>query len=621
MRRRFRRLALATMAVLSGCGRLGSESLPRAFDGPLVCGKPAAAIAQIQGRGEMAPALGRLVEVEANLTLLAADRGGFFLQAPESEQDQDAASSEAIFVAYPEHEPKLQPGMRVRLRGRVAELGTPPNTLTALVEVDPVRSCGRAIALAPRPWSKAPGPAGYEAHEAEWLSLVDPVTVIGTESLENEDQILVSLNGRDFVPTELSAPGSKAAARAEDNHRTRLVLDGAGLHGAKKSKAMLPQALGPDSPLRVDSQLQGISGVLEQRERAWHLRLSTPIAEVRQAPRPLSPPEIDADLRIVGFNVLNYFNGDGKGGGFPSARGAKTLAAFKRQRAKIVAALRALDADVIALMEIENDGFATDSAIADLTRALNAARAADQGAYEYVQVGDGPLGSDLITVGLLYRNDRVQALGPPAVLDQEPFRSRARLPLAQSFRASGRVFTVVANHFKSKGSCPKADSPDQASIDDQGCWNATRVEMARRLFEWIKTDPTGCGSSALLVIGDLNAYAEEDPVRLLREQGLIDLVAAFAREPAYSYQYQGASGRLDHALATAEFAAWTSGAAEWHINADESPALQYDAASAHGRKRNYRADPYRSSDHDPVLVGLRLPKTPSAPEPAEPPAP
>lgn len=614
--------AFAAAMLLSACGRFGSETVPRAFDGPLVCGKPAARIAAIQGTGLMSPVLGQLIELEATLTAKPSGFGGFFVQAPPAEQDQDRSSSEALFVAHQEATPRLKPGTRVRVRGRVAELGTPPETTTALVEVSQILVCAASAPVAPRTLPAIPSRwSDWEAYESEWLELPGPVTVIGTDHLTSAGQILVSLDGRDFAPTESSPPGSKADALAADNQRTRLILDDAQVHGEPKRLWMLPEPLTAESPWRVDSQLRGIQGILEQRDQAWRLQLTAAIKQIQQAPRPATPPEVDGDLRIASFNVNNYFNGDGHGGGFPTARGANSLAAFKRQRAKVLAALTALDADVIALMEVENDGLGADSAIADLSRSLNGVRAEGEDDYDYVRVGDAAIGTDLITVGLLYRRSRVQTLGAAAVLDEQPFQGLARPPLAQSFLAKGVVFTVIANHFKSKGGCPKSASPDAAHGDGQGCWNASRVEMARRVFDWMQTDPTDCGSPAAVLIGDFNAYAQEDPLRLLRDRGLVDLVETYAREPAYSYQYEGASGRLDHAFATPAFAALTSGAAEWHINADESPALDYAAApDAATRRQRYRADPYRSSDHDPLLLGLNLPEaSPALSPPSKPP--
>jgi uncharacterized protein len=348
--------------------------------------------------------------------------------------------------------------------------------------------------------------------------------------------------------------------------------------------------------------------MLEQRDGVWRLQLTDPIGKVEQAPRPLSPPELDGDIRIASFNVLNYFNGDGQGGGFPTERGAETPAAFARQRAKIVAALAAMHADIVALMEIENDGFAADSAIADLTDSLNAALGKEAGGYAFVTIDAAAIGSDLITVGMIYRTARVEPLGAAAVLAEAPFLELGRPPLAQSFKAQGVTFTVIANHFKSKGGCDEADAPNRDQGDGQGCWNATRVTMAQSLWDWLQSDPTASGSPNFIALGDFNALGEEDPIRLLKSRGLHDVMAETAVEPVYSYVYRGESGRLDHALASPVLAALVSRAAEWHINADEAPAFEYGSAGydAKSLRQRYRPDPFRSSDHDPILVGLKL---------------
>jgi predicted extracellular nuclease len=143
--------------------------------------------------------------------------------------------------------------------------------------------------------------------------------------------------------------------------------------------------LTPETPYRVDSQVGGIDGVLEQRDGEYRVQLVAPIGSVVQAPRPTQIPTVDGDLRVASFNVLNFFNGDGQGGGFPTERGAQNIDAFNRQSAKIVAALDALDADIVALMEVENDGYSDQSAVAELVRKLNKARGPDRGDYAFVQ--------------------------------------------------------------------------------------------------------------------------------------------------------------------------------------------------------------------------------------------
>ena len=101
----------------------------------------------------------------------------------------------------------------------------------------------------------------------------------------------------------------------------------------------------------------------------------------------------------------------------------------------------------------------------------------------------------------------------------------------------------------------------------------------------------------------LDAYGGEDPIRVLTGGGLVDLMAAHVPPPQrYSYVYAGDSGYLDHALATSGLARRVAGAAFWHVNCDEPTVLDYRVAT--NPPGLYRPDPYRSSDHDPVLVGL-----------------
>src|SRR5690606_22566732 len=145
--------------------------------------------------------------------------------------------------------------------------------------------------------------------------------------------------------------------------------------------------------------------------------------------------------------------------------------------------------------------------------------------WRFVDAGDGP-GDNPIRVGLLYRADRVAPIGRPATLEAGPFGPLSRAPLAQAFRAGrGPAFVVVANHFKSKG-CRDAAGPDLDQGDGQACFNATRRASGEALRAWLAGDPTGSGSKLVAVLGDLNAYAMEDPVRGFVEAGWTDALAA-----------------------------------------------------------------------------------------------
>jgi hypothetical protein len=307
---------------------------------------------------------------------------------------------------------------------------------------------------------------------------------------------------------------------------------------------------------------------------------------------------------VASFNVLNLFNGDGLGGGFPTSRGADTLEEYNRQLTKIVAAIDSINADVLGLMEIENDP-TPNSAIEDLVAALNDL----SGFPTYDFIDTGVIGTDEIRVALIYDTNRVTPEGPYAILDASVnpdfIDTKNRPALAQTFmnNDSGETFTVVVNHLKSKGSsCEDIGDPDIG--DGQGNCNLTRTSAAIAEATWLMTDPTGSGDGDYLIIGDLNAYAKEDPVVAFVDRGYTNLLDVNLGSNAYTYIFDGASGVLDHALATTSLSWQVSDVYIWHINADEPSVIDYNTEFK--SQDFYSPDPYRSSDHDPVIIDLFL---------------
>ncbi|KLJ00606.1 ExeM/NucH family extracellular endonuclease [Luteimonas sp. FCS-9] len=452
--------------------------------------------------------------------------------------------------------------------------------------------------------SPARGPAAADdvvslsAPPADWASLAGrhvridaPLTLSGHHRMARDGTLVASFDGRLFTPTEIARPGDGAATVAAHNRARRVVLDD-GREDPPEAGApwYLPEHA---RALRTGSALTGVTGIVEHTGDGWRLRATAPVS-VAPAPRP-APPQVDGDLRIAAFNLQNLFNGDGRGGGFPTPRGAKTPADLDRQVAGLVATIAALDADVAALMELENDGYDARSSIAQLVDALNAAGPARD--WRFVDAGHGP-GDNPIRVGLLYRSARVRPEGAPAILEGGPFVAHSRVPLAQAFvplrdgRVAGPAFSVVAVHLKSKG-CGGAEGADRDQGDGQACWNATRTESARRLLAWLATRPTP-GGDRIAVVGDFNAYAMEDPVRAFVAAGWRDPFDGGDADARYSFVFDGQAGRLDHLLLSPALAARLQGAAKWHSNADEP-----DPGAPPGT-------PWRSSDHDPLVVGLRL---------------
>lgn len=248
------------------------------------------------------------------------------------------------------------------------------------------------------------------------------------------------------------------------------------------------------------------------------------------------------------------------------------------------------DADVVGLMEVENNG---DTAVKALVDRLNAAVGA--GACTWVRHPDP--GTDAIHVALIYRPAEVRPVGGPVSVRDEVFE---RPPPAQTFRRvrGGEPFTVIVNRSESK-SCGAATGPDADRGDGQGCWNARRVRQAEAVAAPARTVPHP------LVTGDLNSYGAEDPVKTPRAAGLASQTERFVPAPRrYGHVYDGQAGELDHAPAGRSLARRVTGAAIWHINSDEATVLDYDTED--NPPSLYRPDAFRSSDHDPVLIGLRM---------------
>ncbi|WP_440568757.1 ExeM/NucH family extracellular endonuclease [Stenotrophomonas sp. STK17_22] len=432
-------------------------------------------------------------------------------------------------------------------------------------------------------------PADWRALDGQRVRIAAPLTLAGTDGLERFGQLTVAFDGRLWQPTEVAAPGTAGYEQVmADNQRRRLLLDDGSEARDPASVAYLPA----NPVLRTGMQLRNVEGVVHvdaQGRPRLQVEGALTLPELK---RP-AVPTVPGSLHIAAFNLENFFNGDGQGGGFPTLRGARTLEEHKAQVGKLVATVNALGADIAALMELENDGYGPQSAIAELVSALNAGLAADK-QWAFVDADEGP-GSNPIRVGIIYRRSAFKPLGKPLTRTDGPFAEHSRAQLAQAFQGKGAPFMVVANHFKSKG-CRDASGGDADRNDGQGCWNATRVESAKQLNQWVQAEAGRLKVKDVVLLGDFNAYAMEDPIRTLHDLGWQDAFKVAQVEHPYSYVYNGYTGRLDHALLSPGMAQRLRGAAEWHSNADEQDASGYQGRNVQG--------PWRSSDHDPLLLGF-----------------
>lgn len=416
-----------------------------------------------------------------------------------------------------------------------------------------------------------------------------------------------------FIPTNLYPPlSAEAKALAQKNLLSKIILDDG--YNNQNRTPWLPQNFSATNSLRSGDQLKNVEGILEYRFNGWRIQ---PI-QGRSLPEVVSNTQSRQNvavkdtklIRAAAFNVLNYDNGKT---GFPTERGATSQAEFDKQHRKIIKALKAIDADVYGLMEIANNGYDKNSAIAYLTQALGTD-------WKYVvPENQDRLGTDVIAVAIIYNSKRVKPVNKPVVLD---LGDKNRTTIAQTFQPiSGKqMFTIIPNHLKSKG-CTGVDTQttDADQKDGQGCWNPTRVKAVEQLVQWMAKNPTQVEKPNILLLGDMNSYAKEDPIQVFEKANykvLLNDKVVGQGEQAYSYVFgvasnvggYGGAGNLDHAIADANLYSKVKKAFAWHINADEPTVLDYNEEYKTDAQKAlfFSEDAYRSSDHDPVIVDLDL---------------
>ena len=624
-------------------------------------------ISAIQGDGAASAMVGQVVTVEARVTAWVPASKLFFVQEELADQDGNVQTSEGIAVFYGTNPSPVNAdsiGDLVRFSSTVTEF----YELTELANVSnfQVIQDGNAASLdAP---TQVTLPLADSTTLEQFEGMLVEVSATSGGDLYVSDTYTFARYGEltlyaDAVPeqytqTHLPSVDGNAAYTEFLASNSIQLDDGSSVQNpslsALSAGTMIERAnaaLAADNFVRVGDTTDALTGVLSYGFGSYEL-LPTSTVALTAAERPLSPDanainaSATAEIRVASFNVLNYFNDFAVPGttsdNFTNPygishepRGANNATEFVRQQAKIVKAIVGTGADVLALNELQNNGFANGtSAIDNLVDALNAAVGSDR--YDYVRApyddGDGvdepTAGSDAIMVAIIYNKTSVKPLGQAATPDTDvytAFADGSRPPVAQTFSYiddNSKQFTLVANHFKSKGSVSTNFYGDADIGDGQGNNNPTRLEAAADLASWVATNPTGATDGDYLLVGDFNSYAMEDPIRYLTDAsfdetqvvGGYDMPAAsealngsytyLGSAADYSYVFDGLRGSLDHALASAGLSTEVTGIDHWHINADEQVALDYN--TEYNPAELYTVNPYRASDHDPVVIGLVL---------------
>jgi predicted extracellular nuclease len=562
------------------------------------CSDEATYIHSIQGSGTISTLMGQNHVVEAVVTSVLPSLDGFFIQEEDTDIDADELTSEGLFVYNGNNTVAPSHGDIIRVVGEVSEFFE----RTQLTASQDLIVCGAANITASM--FDLPFASMQEAEMLEGMLVAsaNALTVTDNYSLGDYGEVQLS-NGRLYIPTNIHLPSSpEAIALADKNTLNKVTLDD-NLNGKYPAEIMYPTGgLTADNTLRTGDSVTSLFGVFDYSFGKYRILPTQAPTFVSTNARQVSPELVQGNLKVASLNVLNLFNGDGLGAGFPTSRGADSYEEYERQAAKTVSAILAMNVDVLGLMEIENDGFDTTSTIADLVVRLNLQ--AGEGTYAFVNAGS-PIGTDAIAVGLIYKPNTVTTSGAVKLNSDNIFN---RPPLAQTFslNGDGSQLTVIVNHFKSKGGCGSATGDDKNQNDGQACFNAKRVAQSTALVDWLSTDTELTNQSNILIIGDLNAYAQEDPVRALTASGFTNLIHHFNGDDAYSYSYGGEAGYLDHALASTDLMTKVVGATEWHINSDEPRVLDYNIENKTLEQQvaYYAPDAYRMSDHDPVIISF-----------------
>ena len=597
------------------------------------CAPPYTPIPDIQGSGAAAAITGPVSTkgvVVGDFEGPSPTLRGFYLQ--DAVGDGDAATSDGIFV-FNGNNNSVNVGDLVRVTGTASDFQGQTQ-----VSASSIIPCGTGTVTPVDVTLPFGAPDFLERFEGMLVRLPQTLFVTEHSQLGRFGQVVLSSGGRLKQPTDVHEPGFDADVLQAANDLNRLIIDDG------------PNAQNPDpivfgrggNPLSASNTLRGgdtATGIVGVMTYTWGGNSASPNAyRVRPVgalngfvsfdainPRQTAAPVPAGALRVASMNLLNFFNTfdglpdtvdnctNGAGGAATDCRGADTAAEFGRQWPKTVAAILGTQADVIGVIELENDGYGPTSAIQFLVDKVNEATAPGTYAFIDVDAATGQvnaLGTDAIKVGLIYKTARAVPIGQTAALNSVGFvnggdgEARNRPALAQAFEefGTGARLVVTVNHLKSKGSA--CDAPDAG--DGQGNCNLVRKYAATELVTWLATDPTGSGDPDALIIGDLNSYSKEDPISTITLAGYTNLGPSFGS--GYTYLFDGQWGSLDHALASATLSPQVQGVGIWYINADEPSVLDYntDFKTPGLQASLYAPDEFRMADHNPVLVDLDL---------------
>ena len=603
------------------------------FNVAYACGDPYTAISAIQGNGMSTPLSGQTVSTEGIVVAdyqtnayVSGTRNGFFMQSVTPDDDLD--TSEGLFVYTTALDVAV--GDHVRVTGKATEY----SGLTQVSTVSQILVCSSGNSVTPTSFA-LPATSLLDFERLEGMLVTIPQDLVISEyfNFDRYNEIVLATQ-RFMTYTAANEPSMEGFAAWLNEFKLNSITLDDGRETQNSDPAIHPngQPFTLDNRFRGGDTVRNVTGVMDYEVSKYRIQPTQGATYTAENPRPETPELDPGFLKVASFNVLNYFTTIDTGAwicgpsGDMECRGADTPEELSRQRAKILAALSGIDADIFGIMEIENDrplgeGESPDYAVADLVAGLNA----EFGEGTFAYIATGAIGTDAIKQAIIYKPAAVTPVGTFKLLttavDSRFIDTLNRPALAQVFEDNftGETFVVSVNHLKSKGSaCP--DDPDL--LDGQGNCNLTRKNAALALVDWLANPEYFLDVENALIIGDLNSYDHEDPIDMIKlgaddtadtDDDYSDMMAELRGESAYGYVYDGQIGYLDYALANASLAERIVDVNFWHINADEPDLIDYDMSfKQDAQDALYAPDAYRSSDHDPVVISISFNAAPVA---------
>ncbi len=545
-------------------------------------------IPQIQGTGSSSNYTTQQVKTSGIVTakyIGTGKIGGFFMQDPVG--DNNLSTSDGIFVYSSTYNVNI--GDKIEITATVVEF----SNKTELTNITNLTTYSSNNTINPTKIFYNSDTFNWEQYEGMLLEFDQTLYVTSNYNLQQYGQLTLSPFIR-YIPTNKGVPSSTEYNKNVNlNSKAQILLDD-GIVSSNYSPIFFADENGTR---RTGETLKNLIAVVDQNLSAYSLYpVSKPTFTGN--PRPTKPTNLgDYNLKVCGFN-LEYYLTTNYGQGY----GANNTTEAAKQHLKIMEALLAIDADIYGLIEIEQG----QDALIKLTNALNVATKSNR--YAHIDDG-GTIYGTYTKVGYIYRNDKI---APYLSLKNNNNTGPINRKKVQAFtlKSNNERFIYSLNHLKAKSGCSNATGADADKGDGQSCYNATRVAEANSTLSFLNTCKTYYDDEDVLIMGDLNAYAKEDPITALINGGYTDMHQVFGGDSAYSYLYQGQAGYLDHALASSSLKNQITGTQVFHINSDEPAMFEYGGS-------NYQPNMYRCSDHDPVVVGIHLGDTNGFENPTE----